>query len=129
MPNLTEMLKLAGGPFLNAKNTVDLTQGKVVGGGKIDMGEFKGKVQRRLLIPVEINNKPYTYAAGMGKIRILADAWGEDSEKWIGNLLVFRHAPSAFGLSLVGLPPEHPLAAKNIPAPVLVNFIPQRGTA
>lgn len=126
MPDLTEMLKIGGGPFLNAKNTADLTQGKVVGGGKIDVGEFRGKMQRRLLIPVEIGAKQYTYAAGVGKVRILADVWGEDSDEWAGKVLVFRHAPSAFGLSLVGLPEGHPLAAKNIPPPVLVNFIPQR---
>lgn len=124
MPDLTDMLKIGGGPFLSAKNTQDLTEGKVVGGGKIDVGEFRGKTQRRLLIPIDIAGKQYTYAAGMGKVRILADAWGEDSDKWVDKTVVFRHAPSAFGLSLVALPPEHPLTAKNIPAPVLISFIP-----
>jgi len=127
VPDLSDVLRTAGGPFLNVRNTADLTQAKVVGGGKLDVGEFRGRVQRRLFIPVEIAGKQYTYAAGIGKVRILADAWGEDSDKWVGKTLVFRHAPSAFGLSLVGLPVEHPLASSNIPAPVLVQFIPRRG--
>jgi len=123
MPDLSEMLKTSGGPFLNAKNTPDKAKGKIVGAGKIEVGEYRGKTQRRLLLPVKIGANQYTYAATPGKIRILAEKFGENSDNWVDKEIVFRHVASSFGLSLTAFPPDHPLAADNIPSPVAYNFI------
>jgi len=123
VPDVSDLLRSAGGPFLNARNTPDRTRGKIVDAGRLEEREFRGKIQRRLLLSVEINGQPYTYAATPGKLRILAEAFGHNSDEWVGKEVIFRQVASPFGLSLAAFPVDHPLAAENVPSPVAYNFV------
>jgi len=116
------------GTFLSAKNTNDLTPATIVNGGREDMNQPPGAdaPKPRLLLPLKLpDGKTYTYSATRGKLNVLIEAWGDDSDAWAGKEVMLRKAYTAFGDSILALPKDHDMASPDVKPPVMFQFMPQ----
>lgn len=116
------------GTFLSAKNTNDLTLATIVNGGREDMNQPPGATEAkpRLLLPLKLpDGKTYTYSATRGKLNVLVDAWGDDSDEWAGKEVMLRRTYTAFGDTILALPKDHELASPDVKPPVMFQFLAQ----
>ena len=74
-----------GGDYLNSAICKDADIVEVTGEGEKSAIEKNGKTKEVYNIPVLLGSKKLVYTPGFKALKVLVEAWGDETKNWIGK--------------------------------------------